>query len=87
MKLKKLITKAFGVSYFKPTHNDKKYESYLLLLGRIENDSIETINHIKGYKRLIELYNRMYCIEYYKQGIESKSVNTLNKALNKRINN
>lgn len=79
--------KAFGIDYLKPSQEDKKYEAYLLLLGRIENDSIDTINHIKGYKRMIQLYNRMHCSEYYNKGIESKSINTLNKALQYRLDN
>ena len=83
----KKVLGAFGVDYFKPSKDNSKYESYLLLLGRIENDSIETINHIKGYKRLIQLYNKLHCSEYYKQGIESKSINTLNKALQERLEN
>lgn len=85
--LKKQLLKIFGVDYLKAKQDENKYESYLLLLGRIENDNIQTINHVKSYKRMIQLYNRMHCSEYYNKGIESKSINTLNKALKVRIEN
>jgi hypothetical protein len=85
--LKKKALKVFGIDYLKAKQDVNKYESYLLLLGRIENDDIQTINHVKGYKRMIQLYNKLHCLEYYKKGIESKSINTLNKALKIRLDN